>query len=117
MLDEATAGHTTPGTVGALLIDVLADTNELQADDVPALIAALNDLSFADIMRTQVTEAYPTAGQTATLEGFINFMIQFFTEFALVNTTYTVKELDKTTTAAVLETDDANDPTSMTRTS
>ena len=117
VLDEATAGHTTPGTVGALLIDVLADTNELQADDVPALIAALNDLSFADIMRTQVTEAYPTAGQTATLEGFINFMIQFFTEFALVNTTYTVKELDKTTTAAVLETDDANDPTSMTRTS
>ena len=117
VLDEATAGHTTPGTVGALLIDVLADTNELQADDVPALIAALNDLSFADIMRTQVTEAYPTAGQTATLEGFINFMIQFFTEFDLVNTTYTVKELDKATTAAVLETDDANDPTSMTRTS
>lgn len=33
-----------------LLIDaILADTNELQTDDVPALIAALNDLSAADV--------------------------------------------------------------------
>ena len=35
---------------GGLDLDaILADTNELQADDVPGLIAALNDLSAADV--------------------------------------------------------------------
>ena len=51
--DEATSGHTTAGTFGAQCatdIDaILADTNELQTDDVPGLIAALNDVSSADV--------------------------------------------------------------------
>jgi hypothetical protein len=32
ILDEATAGHVTAGTVGKALVDILADTNELQTD-------------------------------------------------------------------------------------
>lgn len=32
VLDEATSGHTTAGTVGKLLADLLVDTNELQTD-------------------------------------------------------------------------------------
>jgi hypothetical protein len=41
VLDEATAGHTTAGTLGKAVIDILADTNELQSDDVPGLIATV----------------------------------------------------------------------------
>ena len=39
--DEATSGHTTAGTTGKAITDTLADTNELQTDDVPTLIAAV----------------------------------------------------------------------------
>jgi hypothetical protein len=51
--DETATGHTDAGKAGAQLwtdIDaILEDTNELQTDDVPGLIAALNDLSSGDI--------------------------------------------------------------------
>jgi hypothetical protein len=44
-----------------LIIDaILTDTNELQADDVPGLIAALNDLSSADIDTALATYDGPT---------------------------------------------------------
>ncbi|NNE62344.1 MAG: hypothetical protein HKN35_15740 [Woeseia sp.] len=47
--DEAATGHTDAGKAGAQLwtdIDaILVDTNELQSDDVPGLIAALNDFN------------------------------------------------------------------------
>ena len=39
---------------------IVADTNELQTDDVPGLIAALNDLSAANVL-TQVNAALDTA--------------------------------------------------------
>jgi len=45
-------GTTIPGTITALQTDataIVADTNELQTDDVPGLIAALNDPSVATI--------------------------------------------------------------------
>lgn len=48
ILDRALSSHTTAGTVGKAISDTLADTAELQADDVPGLIAALNDLSSAE---------------------------------------------------------------------
>ena len=47
VLDEALSGHTTAGTLGKAVADIEADTNELQSDDVPGLIAALNDISTA----------------------------------------------------------------------
>ena len=56
VLDEALSGHTTAGTLGKAVADIetdataiLADTDELQGDDVPGLIAALNDISSADV--------------------------------------------------------------------
>ena len=39
---------------------IVADTNELQTDDVPGLIAALNDISTANVL-TQVNAALDTA--------------------------------------------------------
>ena len=51
--DEVSAGHTDAGKAGEQLwmdVDaVLADTDELQTDDVPGLIGALNDLAAADV--------------------------------------------------------------------
>jgi len=47
--DEPTAGHVTAGTTGVALTDILADTAELQTDDVPGLIAALNDPTAATV--------------------------------------------------------------------
>ena len=116
VLDEATAGHTTPGTVGAAIVDILADTNELQADDVPGLIAALNDVSIGDILQTQLTESYAADGVAPTLTQAVMLILQHLTEVELVGTTWTTKKLDGTTTAATFTTDDANDPTSITRT-
>ena len=51
--DEAAADHVAGGSFGAQAgtdIDaILADTNELQTDDIPTLIGALNDLSAANV--------------------------------------------------------------------
>jgi len=49
VLDEVLSGHTTAGTLGKAVSDIEADTNELQSDDVPGLIAALNDISAAQV--------------------------------------------------------------------
>ena len=49
VLDEALNGHTAVGTLGKAVSDIEADTNELQSDDVPGLIAALNDISTAQV--------------------------------------------------------------------
>ena len=49
VLDEVLSGHTTAGTLGKAVADIEADTNELQSDDVPGLIAALNDISTAQV--------------------------------------------------------------------
>lgn len=59
--DEATSGHTTAGTFGKAAADILADTDELQTDDVPGLIAALNDISAADV-NAQCDAAIETYG-------------------------------------------------------
>lgn len=67
--DEATTGHVTAGTFGEQVktdIDaILADTNELQTDDVPGLIAALNDptaAAVADAVWDEATTGHTTAG-------------------------------------------------------
>lgn len=49
----------TPNDNGADINAILTDTNELQIDDVPALIAALNNLSAADV-NTQVKDVIAT---------------------------------------------------------
>jgi hypothetical protein len=50
--DEAQSGHVGAGTFGEVATEVasiLADTNELQTDDVPGLIGALNDPTAAAV--------------------------------------------------------------------
>lgn len=47
---------------------IVGDTNELQTDDVPGLIAALNNISAADV-NTQVADVMKTDTLTATPQG------------------------------------------------
>jgi len=51
----------TAGTKDAEIDSILTDTNELQTDDVPGLIAALNDVSTAEV-NTQVDTALSDIG-------------------------------------------------------
>ena len=63
--DEAQSAHTTLGSFGEIateIASILADTNELQTDDVPGLIAALNDVAATDIV---------SAGAITTLAGAV----------------------------------------------
>lgn len=51
ILDRVLSGnHDTTDTVGKILQDIIADTDELQSDDIPGSIAGLNDLSVTDIL-------------------------------------------------------------------
>lgn len=100
---------------GADINAILADTNELQTDDVPGLIAALNNISVADILTTQMTESYAADGVPPTLTQAVMLIQQLLAEKAINSTTQTVKKLDGTTTAATFTLDSATAPTSITR--
>jgi hypothetical protein len=63
-----------------------------------------------------LTESYAADGTAPTLTQAVMLIMQHLTEVELVGTTWTTKKLDGTTTAATFTTDDANDPTSITRT-
>ena len=94
---------------------ILADTNELQTDDVPGLISALNDISAADILTTALTESYAADGSAPTLTQAVLLALQHLSESSISGTTKTVKRLDGSTTAATFTLDDASTPTSITR--
>jgi len=71
--DEAQAGHVAAGSFGEMaseIASILADTNELQTDDVPGLIAALNDpaaSAIADAVLDEVVEDSYTLRQLMRL--------------------------------------------------
>ena len=86
VLDEALSGHATAGTLGKAIADIetdataiLADTNELQTDDVPGLIAALNNISAADVNAqcdTAIADAaLATAAALATVDGIVDAIL------------------------------------------
>jgi len=97
------------------LAAIVADTNELQTDDVPGLIAALNNVSVADLLTTQMTEAYASDGTAPTLAQAIFLIQQTIGDFSISGTTLTAKKLDGSTTAATYTLNDAANPTSRTR--
>lgn len=70
--DEAQSGHVGAGTFGEIaseIASILGDTDELQSDDVPGLIAALNNISAAQVNAEVVdalnTDTYAEPGQGA----------------------------------------------------
>lgn len=98
-------------TVDSNVDAVLVDTGTT----LPASISALNDVSVADILTTQMTEAYASDGTAPTLAQALFLIQQSIGDFAISGTTVTVKKLDGSTTAATYTLDDGTSPTSRTR--
>jgi|GEM_PF-1703913 len=115
VLDEALSGHTTAGTLGKAVADIEADTNELQSDDVPGLIAALNDISVGDILTTQITESYAANGVVPTLAQAMMMLHQRVLEPTKSGVTLTVPDISGSA-AATFTVDDADNPQTVTRT-
>lgn len=107
-LDAATAGKM------ANQVDVIqTDTTT----DIPGLISGQNDISVADVLTTQMTEAYAADGSAPTLAQALFLIQQSLGDFTISGTTVTVKQLDGTTTAATFTLDDGSSPTGSTRAS
>jgi hypothetical protein len=98
------------------LAAILADTGELQADDIPTLIAALNDLSSSDILTTALTESYAADGNTATLSQLLYMIWSRLNSLKFVSTTGTSRKLNGADPAMIFTIDDANNPTDIDRT-
>lgn len=91
----------------------LADNNF----DNLASIAALNDISVADILTTQMTEAYAAKGVAPTLAQAIFAIQQMVGDFAISGTTISVKGIDGSTEKMTFDLDSPTNPTSRVRAS
>jgi len=104
------------GAVGSVTGNVggIAGTiNDL--DGIATLIGALNNISVADVLTTQMTESYSADGAAPTLTQAVMLIQQYLTEKAISGTTLTINKLDGTTPAATLTLDSGSAPTSATR--
>ena len=106
-LATATALATVDGNVDAILIDT--------GTTLPASLAALNDISVADLLTTQMTESYAANGAAPTLAQAQFAMHQMLMQFGIASTSLTVRKLDDATTAFVVTLDDATSPTDAKR--
>lgn len=97
-----------PATTDATLVDT--------GTTLPAQITALNDISVADVLTTQMTQSYAADGVAPTLTQALFLIQQILGDFAISGTTLTVREIDGATTAAIFTLDSATVPTSLTRT-
>ena len=76
--DEATSGHVSAGTFGKLSADVLADTNELQADNIPGSLTTLSGKVDAvdDLVDTEIaaikTVVDSNATKLTTIDGIVD---------------------------------------------
>lgn len=105
-LDEATGGKMA-NQVDIIQIDTTTD--------IPALIAALNDLAASDILTTALTESYAADGVAPTVSQALFRIQQHLGEFGIVGTTLTVRKIDGLATAMTFTLDDATNPTDTTR--
>ena len=77
---------------------------------------ALGSQAVNDIFSTvAITEDYAADGAAGTPAQILYLIQQMLTEFVISSTTYTVKKLDGSTTAATLTLNDADSPTGITR--
>ncbi|KKK73536.1 hypothetical protein LCGC14_2892830, partial [marine sediment metagenome] len=93
ILDEATSGHATTGTVGKAIADGAVDV----------------------ILTTQMAESYAADGAAPTLAQALMMIQQMLGDFAISGTTLTVRKVDGAATAATFTLDSASAPTSLTR--
>jgi hypothetical protein len=111
----AAALATVDGIVDAILVDT--DTT------IPGLIAALNDLSAAqvnaemvDVVATDViADSVPADGSRPTMRQALLMIARFLMEKSVSGTTVTVKKEDGTTSSMTFTLDSGTSPTSITR--
>ena len=82
---------------------------------LPPTLAALNDISVADILGQQLSEVYATTGTAPTVQQALMFVNQVFSNYDITGTTLTVYGLDGTTPVATFTLNSATVPTSRTR--
>lgn len=113
----ADTGTTLDGKLNAIqaVTDNLPDAGALTSLATAAAVAALNDISVADILTTQMTESYAANGTAPTLAQALFALHQMLMSFAISSTSLTVRKLDNSTTAFVVTLDDDTNPTSLTR--
>ena len=112
LVDTCTTNTDMRGTNSALL----AASINLTAGAVDTVTTVTNQVSVADILTTQMTEAYAADGVAPTLAQALFLIQQTIGDFAIAGTTITTKKLDGSTTAATYTLDDGTNPTSRTRT-
>lgn len=98
----------TLSSVAASVASILEDTGT----SLPALINALNDVSLAEILTTQLAESYASNGTAPTLTQALLAIHQRLMDFSIDGTTRTVYRLDGSTPAFISTFDDASAPTS-----
>lgn len=99
-LDTAVAPLATAATLASInssIASILQDTGT----DIPALIAALNNVSVAEILTTQMTQSYAANGVSPTLAQCLFAIQQHLMEFTISGNNRTVRQLDGATTAFV----------------
>lgn len=89
--------------------ELVSEINAVQAD-----IAALNDLSTADILTAALADAYAANGDAPTLQQAVMGIHQYLMEKAITGTSYVVKKLDGTD-AFTVTLDDDTAPTASSR--
>jgi len=80
-----------------------------------SVASLLQDLSFADVWTTQLTESYAADGVAPTPAQALFLIQQALTDFVISGTALTVREIDGSTTAATCTLSDASNPVSITR--
>jgi hypothetical protein len=101
--------------VNAEVDTALADYDPPTKAELDSGLAALNDVTVADILTTQMTESYSADGAAPTLAQALFLIQQQLGDFAISGTTLTVKKIDGSTTAATFTLNDATTPTAVTR--
>ena len=137
--DEATSGHTSVGTYGKSLSDILTDTAVIGAagaglsgvpwnaawdaevqSEVADGLAAYDPPTKAEMdamWTTAATESYAGDNAAATPAQLLYMILCTVSEFSVSGTTITGKKLDGSTTAMTWTINDATSPTSRTRAS
>lgn len=109
----AAAGYTAPDNVS--IAAILADTGTdgvVVADKTGFRLSAAG---VNDVLRTALTEGYAADGAAPTLEQFAFMVWSLLAERSIAGTTLTARRLDGSTSAMTFTLDDADAPTSQTR--
>lgn len=119
ILSDTTAIHSQTTVVESDTTAIHSETTRLLSDTTQIVsdIAALNDITVADILTTQMTESYAADGSAPTVTQALMMIQQMLGDFTISGTTLTVRKVDGGSTAATFNLNSATQPTDITRNS